>query len=78
VLDPVSCDLERVHRHGDAVALGDQPGLAVDRALAERHARGRAVEQGGDVACDLLAAFDRVRRGADQAAAVAGHGGAGV
>ena len=32
VLDPVVGDLERKHGHGDAVLLGDQAGLAVDRA----------------------------------------------
>jgi hypothetical protein len=36
VLDPVAGDIEREHRHGDAVLLRDQAGLAVDRTLAER------------------------------------------
>jgi hypothetical protein len=31
--DPVARDVERVHRHGDAVPLGHQTGLTVDRAL---------------------------------------------
>src|SRR6266536_2358291 len=31
-LDPVACDVEREHRHGDAVLLSHQTGLAVDRA----------------------------------------------
>src|SRR5262252_3787933 len=35
--DLVACDLERVHRHGDAVLLSHQPGLAVDGALQEPH-----------------------------------------
>jgi len=44
VLDPVACDVERVHRHGDAVALGDQAGLAVDRALQDRQAGARLAD----------------------------------
>jgi hypothetical protein len=39
VLDLLACDVEREHRRGDAVVLGDQTGLAVDRALEPRQAR---------------------------------------
>src|SRR5215813_8470051 len=78
VLDPVARDVKREHRHGDAVLLGHQPGLAVDRALQDRQAGCPA----GDVeagAGDLLGAFDRAERdGADQAAAVGDHRGVGV
>jgi hypothetical protein len=31
VLDPVACEVERVHRHGDAALLGHQTGLTLDR-----------------------------------------------
>jgi hypothetical protein len=44
VCDPAACDVERVHRHGDAVLLSDQAGLAVDRALQDRQARCPASE----------------------------------
>ena len=67
--DPVASDLERVHRHGDAVQLGDQAGLAVDRALQDRQARCSA----GDLdvgAGDLLAAFDGLEVCGGQAATV--------
>jgi hypothetical protein len=77
VPDPPVCDLEREHRHGDAVLLGDQAGLAVDRALQDRQAGWPAGEV-GQVARDLLAALDRAQRGAGQAAAVGGQRGAGV
>ena len=40
VLDPVTVDVEREHRHGDAVLLSHQAGLAVDRALQDRHVAG--------------------------------------
>ncbi|MDG9675946.1 hypothetical protein [Micromonospora sp. DH14] len=68
-LDPVAYDLEGVHRYGDAVLLGDQAGLAVDRTLQNRQIPKSALEvdQG---AADLLGAFDRVEHGADNAAAV--------
>ena len=58
--------------------LSHQPGLAVDRALQDRHVAGCPAGDIDDVACDLLAAFDRAQRGADQAAAVGDHRGAGV
>src|ERR1700692_4900304 len=35
VLDPATCDVEGEHCHGDAVLLGQQAGLAVDRAFQE-------------------------------------------
>jgi hypothetical protein len=35
--DPVGGDFEGEYRHRDAVLLHDQAGLAVDRALQERH-----------------------------------------
>src|SRR5262249_39175408 len=78
LLDPVAPDVEREHRHGDAVLLSHQPGLTVDRALQDRQAGCPA----GDVeagAGDLLGAFDRAERdGAGQATAVAGRDGTGV
>jgi len=54
--DPPACDVEGEHGHGDAVLLGDQAGLAVDRALQDRQA-GCLVGDTGQVARDLLAAF---------------------
>ncbi len=57
--DPAGCDLERVHRHGDAVLLGHQARLAVDRALQEPHVAGCYAGEIGQVARDPLAAFDR-------------------
>ena len=83
VRDPVACDVEREHRHGDAVLLGHQAGLAVDRVLQDRHVAGCPVGDIDDIARDLLAAFDRVQRGAGQAAAavaatIAGRRPAGV
>src|SRR5215471_15917111 len=78
VLDPVPCDVERGHRHGDAVLLSDQAGLAVDRALQDRQA-GCPVDGGEHVARDPLGAFDRAERdGVGQAAAVGDHGGGGI
>jgi hypothetical protein len=56
VLDPPACDLERVHRHGDAVVLGDQAGPAVDRTLQNRHGAGRPAGDADKVVRDLLAA----------------------
>src|SRR5215475_10332225 len=70
VLDPVACDLEREHGHGDAVLLGDQPGLAVDRTLQDRHVAGCSVGDFDPGAGDLLAAFDRAQEGKGEAAAV--------
>src|SRR5260370_588027 len=76
--DLAGCDLECVHGHGDAVLLGHQTGLAVDGALQEPHVAGCCAGEIGQVARDLLAAFDGPERGGSQAAAVAGHGGVGV
>src|SRR5688572_23338536 len=73
-LDPIACDVERENRHGDAVHLSHQTGLAVYRALDECHARCTA----GDVhvgTCDLLTAFDRFQVGLGQATAVGGRRG---
>jgi len=78
VLDPVACDLEREHRHGDAVLLGHQAGLAVDGAFQERHVAGFTVGDFDPGARDLLAAFDGVQEGGDEAAAVGDGRGAGV
>src|SRR5438874_5935448 len=72
------CDLERVYRTGDAVQLSDQAGLAVDRALQEPHVAGCSGGEVGQVAGDLLAAFDGVERGAGETAAVGGQRGVGV
>jgi len=69
VLDPVACDVECVNRHGDAILLSHQTGLAVDSTLQESQVRYPT----GDIdahARDLLATFDREELGADQAAAV--------
>jgi hypothetical protein len=49
VRDPVGSDVEREHRHGDAVELSDQAGLAVDRALQDRHAGCPAGQAGQEV-----------------------------
>jgi hypothetical protein len=78
VPDPVACDVEREHRHGDAVLLSHQTGLAVDRTLQERHVAGRP---GGDFdpgARDLLAAFDGTQERGGEAAAVGDRRGVGV
>jgi hypothetical protein len=77
VLDLVACDVEREYRHGDVVLLGHQAGLAVDGTLQDCQAGCPA----GDIeagARDLLAAFDRVELGADEAAAVGDRRGVGV
>src|SRR5215472_8572291 len=77
VLDPAARQVECVHRHGDAVPLSHQAGLAVDAAFQDR----QAGCPGGDVdeeARDLPGAFDRAEHRADQPAAVTGRGGAGV
>ena len=63
--DPVVCDVEREHRDGDAVLLGCQAGLAVDRALQHRHVAGCSGRQLGQVARDLLGAFSYAQ-GQDQ------------
>jgi hypothetical protein len=77
VLDLAVCDIERQYRHGDAVQLGDQAGLAVDGAFQERQA---GCHPGNFDAGerDLLAAFDRAEPGGDEAAAIADRCGAGV
>jgi hypothetical protein len=77
VPDPVACDPERVHRHGDAVPLSHQTGLTINRTLQERHA-GCRTDPADEEASDLLAAFDRAEHGADEAATVARRGGVGV
>ena len=59
VLDPVARDVEGEHRHGDAVLLGDQAGLAVDRALEERQAGCPA----GDVGAGSGRSARRLRSG---------------
>jgi hypothetical protein len=56
---------------------GSQTGLTVDRTLQDRHVRS-PVGDFHQVARDLLAPFDRVERGGNQAAAVDDHGGIGV
>jgi len=75
--DLLACDLERVDRHGDAVLLGHQAGLAVDCALQERHAGYQAGDSEAG-ARDLLGALDPAGQGGGEVADVAGHGGAGV
>ena len=55
--DLLACDLERVDRHGDAVLLGHQAGLAVDCALQQRHAGYQAGDSEAG-ARDLLGALD--------------------
>jgi ATP/maltotriose-dependent transcriptional regulator MalT len=64
VLNPVAGDLERVHRHGDAVLPGHQTGLAVDGARQEPHVAGCCACEISEVARDLLAAFDGAERSA--------------
>src|ERR1700684_4738352 len=76
--DPVFGDPEREHRHGDAVLLSDQARLTANRALQERHAVGCPLHQIGKVPRDLLGAFDRVERRADETAAVGNRLRAGV
>ena len=78
VLDPVACDVEREHRHGDAVLLSHQAGLAVDGAFQERHVAGRPVGDFDPGARDLLAAFDGAQEGSGEAAAVGDRRGVGV
>src|SRR5258708_20650398 len=50
VLDPVASDVEREHRHGDAVLLSHQTGLTVDRTLQERHVAGCPAGEIADIA----------------------------
>ncbi|MGV9304309.1 hypothetical protein ACWENQ_15780 [Nonomuraea sp. NPDC004354] len=69
-LDPVACHLERLHGYGEAILLGDQAGLAVDRTIQDRQVAEFTLEM-DQGAHDLLGAFDWAERGADQAAAVA-------
>ena len=78
VVDPATREAEREDRHDDAVLLGYQAGLAVDRVLEERHAAGWPAGQPDEVARDLLGAIDGVQRGADKAATIGGQRGAGV
>ena len=78
MLDPVACDVEREHRHCDAVLLGHQPGLAVDRAFQERHVAWHPVGDLDPGARDLLAAFDGAQEGNGEAAAVGDRRGVGV
>ena len=61
VLDPVACDVEREHRHGDAVLLGHQAGLAVDRAFQERQVAGCPA---GDIDPGSARSARRLRSGA--------------
>src|SRR5215813_329970 len=78
VLDPVARDVEREHRHDDAVLLSHQTGLTVDRTLQERHVAGPPAGELDPGACDLLAAFDGAQEGECEAAAVGGGRGVGV
>src|SRR5215510_12151171 len=75
---PVPCDLEREHRHGDAILLSHQPWLAVDRALQERGVAEHPVGDFDPGARDLLAAFDGAQERSGEAAAVGGRRGARV
>src|SRR5260370_793197 len=78
VLDPGACDLEGEHRHGDAVLLSDQAGLAVDGPFEERSVAGCPAGDFDPGARDLLAAFDGAQECSGEAAAVGwGDGGAG-
>lgn len=76
-LDPIAHDVECADRHCDAVDLGHETGLTVDRALQDRQVGCPA----GDIhigARDLLAAFDRAEVGLGEAAAVGDRRGVGV
>ena len=77
MLDPVACEIEGHHRHGDAVLLTDEAGLAVNRALHHGQTGCPVGEIGGGPR-HLLAALDQLEHSADQAAAVGDRGGAGV
>ena len=75
--DLVARDVEGEDGDGAAVVLDDQAGLAVDGAFED----GQGWFAGGEVgqvAGDLAGAFDGVRGGGGQAAAVGGDGGVGV
>src|SRR6201994_4455693 len=74
VRDLVTRDLEREHGHGDAVFLGHQAGLAVDRALQDRQAAGYPAGDVGQGAGHLLAALDGGERGGGPGAPRGGHG----
>jgi hypothetical protein len=78
VLDPVAGEVEREDRHCDAALLSDQAGLAVDRALEERHVARRAAGEFYPGARDLLAAFDGAQEGQGAPAAVGGRREVGV
>ncbi len=67
-LDPVARDVARQHRHGDAIKLGHQTGLTVDRTLQDRQVGCPAGEL-DEGARDLFAAFYWAELGADEAAA---------
>ena len=69
MLDPVVCDVERDHRHGDAIKLGHQTRLTVDGSLQHRQV-GRPAGELDEGARDLFAAFDRAEFGAGEAAGV--------
>jgi hypothetical protein len=53
VLDPFAHDVERDHRHGDAILLNYQTGLTVDRTLQDRQVGYAAADIDGQVR-DLL------------------------
>jgi hypothetical protein len=55
VLDLVACDIERHHRHGDAILLSHQTGLTVGRALQDRQVGCLAgdIDDGARPACRL-------------------------
>src|SRR6185437_3377534 len=75
--DLVVGDVEGEDGDGGAVVLDDQAGLAVDGAFEDGQ-RWCLADQAGQVAGDLLGAFDRMQGRGDQAAAVGGDGGVGV
>jgi hypothetical protein len=62
VADVIVCDFKGEDADGGAVPLGDQAGLAVDGSLEDGQVR-RVDGQVGQVAGDLLAAFDGVQGG---------------
>jgi hypothetical protein len=66
VLPLVACGVERDHRHGHAVLLSDQAGLAVDTTFQDRQVWSDVgIDEGSR---DLLAAFDRAEPGGEAAA----------
>src|ERR1700733_9312871 len=75
--DLVVGDVDREYRYGHSVLLADQAGLTVDVGFGDRQIRDPG-QEAGQVAGDLLAAFDRAQGGADLAAAVGGGAGRGV